>query len=93
MSSGCRSLLAFYSVKISDLKVGDFVSKATARWVGFSLFNSSNKVLRKPYTALVFIPFEFTMGFLLNAKWALYIRAIASNKNTLFLVPNPAEIY
>ena len=31
MSSGCLSLLALYSEKISDRKVGAFVSKATPK--------------------------------------------------------------
>ena len=48
ISSGCLSLFALYSENISDLKVGAFVSKAIAIWVGSSLFNNSRRVFKKP---------------------------------------------
>ena len=49
------------------LKVGPDGSKATPMCVGFSFVCTSLRVFMKPIMADVFKPFEFLLGFLINA--------------------------
>ena len=47
------------------------VSNTTAKCVGFSLFIISKSTFVNPKIADVSKPFEFTLGFFTNAKYAL----------------------
>ena len=83
MVSGVSSLCAFYSLYILCLKLPPGGSNTTPMCVGSSFLSMSSRVLTKPITAEVLNPFEFILGFLLNAKYALYMSAYASSKNNL----------
>ena len=85
-SSGISSRFALYDSNSICLCVGPSTSKTTAMWLGFSLFKISNKVFVNPKIAEVLNPFELIRGLLLKAKYALYIKARASNKNNFFSV-------
>ena len=55
-SSGIPCLVALYPSNILCLCVGAFKSNATAIYSGFKSSNSLNKMAKKPYIALVYIP-------------------------------------
>ena len=67
IASGVSCLFALYSSNNSILSTDPPKSKATARFSGFSLFIKSKTEFIKPIIALVSIPFEFILGFFINA--------------------------
>jgi hypothetical protein len=49
---------------------------------------SPRMVLTKPKEAEVFSPLELIRGLFINAKYALYIRAVPSTRNRDFFLSN-----
>src|SRR5690606_6092469 len=78
----CR--FALYASNSVCLLVGAIVSNTTPMCVGCWLFSTSSNVFTNPKTADVLKPAEVRRGVLLNAKYALYIKAIPSNRNNFF---------
>jgi len=62
--------------------VGSEVSKATAKWVGFSRSIKSMSAMVNPKAADVFMPWDVRLGLLAKAKKALKIRAIPSKRKS-----------
>ena len=67
MGSGVSCLFALYSLNISTLSTDPPKSKATAKLSGFSLLIKSKIEFINPIIALVSIPFELILGFLIKA--------------------------